>query len=365
MRFLFFFVHPSKFHVFRITINELRKRGHQIEIVITSKDVLEELVKSEGWDYTNIFPEGRKIPYMPIYLSSAINTVRTIWRLAKYTWNRKHDLYITDDLLVWLGKLRNIPTLVFTDDDLSVTKQFALILTAANRIIAPAITDLGKFNHKKIGFPGYKELAYLHPNVFSPDKSQLTFLDDPNEVFFILRLVSLRSYHDVGKKGISDAQVQELIDFLETKGKVFITSERTLPAKFEKKRLNIPPDKIAHALAFSTLFIGDSQTMTSEAAVLGTPSIRCNEFVGKINVMEEKVEKYELSYNFQPSEFQQMLKKAQAILEEPDIREKFQRKRSKMLAEKIDLSAFMIWLFENFKNIDFSQPINFENFIQK
>ena len=81
MRFLFFFVHPSKFHLFRNTINGLMADGHQVEIAITSKDVLEDLVRAEGWTYTNIFPEGRKMKGVPPYVSASINLVRTIWRL--------------------------------------------------------------------------------------------------------------------------------------------------------------------------------------------------------------------------------------------------------------------------------------------
>ena len=46
MNYLFFFVHPSKFHVFKKTINHLKNNGHNVEILITSKDVLEELVKN-------------------------------------------------------------------------------------------------------------------------------------------------------------------------------------------------------------------------------------------------------------------------------------------------------------------------------
>lgn len=362
MRFLFFFVHPSKFHVFRITINELIRRGHQIEVLITSKDVLEELVKSEGWDYSNIFPEGRKIDGLPPYISSGINTLRTVYRLYRYTKKRKYDLFITDDLLVYLGKLFKVPTIVFTDDDLSITKQFALILSPATKILAPEITDLQKYNSKKIGFPGYKELAYLHPNVFRPDWKFLTFLDSHDQKFFILRLVSLRSYHDVGKKGLSDNQVFKLISILEPRGKVFISTERPLPNNLEKYRINIDPKDILHALAFAEIFIGDSQTMTSEAAVLGTPTIRCNDFVGKINVMEEKEIKYGLSFNFLPSDFERLIEKVEEILEDETCKFKFQKRRDTMLEDKIDLSAFMVWLFENYQEIDFHKPIGFEKF---
>ena len=43
------------------------------------------------------------------------------------------------------------------------------------------------------------------------------------------------------------------------------------------------------------MFIGDSQTMTSEAAVLGVPSLRCNSFAGRISYINEQEFKYGLT----------------------------------------------------------------------
>lgn len=364
MNYLFFFVHPSKFHVFRNTINALISKGHTVDVLITSKDVLEDLVKSEGWNYTNIFPEGRKMKGVPAYVSSAINLFRTIYRLYKYTRGKKYDLFITDDLLVYIGKLKNTPSIVFNDDDLTIVKQYALVLAQATNILTPDITDSGKYTHKKIGFPGYKELAYLHPNVFKPNLDVVKQFNPELKPYFILRLVSLRAYHDVGMKGISDKQAMELITLLEQHGNVYISSERRLPDSFEKYRLPIEPIKIAHALYFAQMFIGDSQTMTSEAAVLGTPAFRCNDFVGKISVMEEKEVKYGLSFNYPPSRFEEMLVKIKSLLKDKNLKQQFEDKKAKMLSEKIDLSAFMLWLFENYFDIDFKKPLPINQFIQ-
>lgn len=362
MRYLFFFVHPSKFHVFRKTINTLLSRGHTVDILITSKDVLEDLVKSEDWAYTNIFPEGRKIKGIPPYISSAINSFRTLLRLFKYTRRKKYDLFITDDLLVYIGRIKRTPSIVFNDDDLTVVKQYALVLSQATHILSPDITQAGQYSAKKIGFPGYKELAYLHPNVFKPDIKIVEQFNPEHKPYFILRLVSLRAYHDVGMKGIGDNQVKKLIALLEQYGKVFISSERPLSQQFERYRLTIKPENIAHAIYFAKLFIGDSQTMTSEAAVLGTPAFRCNDFVGKISVMDEKEEKYGLSYNFPPAKFDEMLVKIEELLSIPDLEKEYEKCKARMLQDKIDLSAFMIWLFENYFTIDFSKPIPFEKF---
>lgn len=350
MDYLFFFVHPSKFHVFRNTVNHLKIKNHNVDIAITKKDVLEELIKKEGWEYKNIFPEGRKIKGLHPLLSSAINFFVTIFRLYTYTKGKRYDLFVTDDLLVFLSKRKKVPSIAFTDDDISITKQFSIILSRATHVLAPVITDLGKFNSKKIGFEGYKELAYLHPNTFTPDKEVIKEFNPSLKKYFFIRLVSLRAYHDVGLKGLTNDQVKKIIVLLEAKGEVFISAERQLPEQFEKYRLKIEPEKIAHVIYFADLFIGDSQTMTSEAAVLGTPAFRCNDFAGKISVMDEKEEKYGLSFNYLPKDFERMYQKLEEVISQENLKEEFQQRREKMLSKKIDLSKFMIWLFENYPN---------------
>jgi len=339
---LFFIVHPSKYYLFRNLINHLLSEGNSVDILITSKDVLETLIKKEGWKYTNIFPKGRKFKKLPNNVGTAINFVRTIWRLFRYTFGKKYDLFITDDLLVYIGKLKHTPTVVFCDDDLSIIKQFSLVLRFADYILAPAITDLGKFNSKKISFNGYKELAYLHPHYFKPDPEVIRLFNPEGQDYYVLRLVLLKAYHDVGRKGIDDIKLKKLINKLEYKGKVFISSERQLSPFFEKYRLPISPELIAHAIYFCNLFIGDSQTMCSEAAVLGVPTIRINDFAGQISVMNEKEEKYGLMHNFHTTDFDEMLNCVDRLLAQDNLRSIYQEKRMKMLKEKEDLTAFMI-----------------------
>jgi len=348
MRYLFYFVHPSKFYVFRNSINALKSKGHHVDVIVISKDMLAELVEKEGWEYTNLFPKGRKMKGVSAYISSGINFFITIWRLWKYTRNKNYDLFITDDLLVFIGKLRKIPTFTFIDSDLKAIKQFSIILKMTDFVIAPDITNLEKYNAKKIAYKGYKELAYLHPNYFKPDIDIVKTFNPTLLPYFILRLVNFGAYHDVGMGGLSNENIKKLIGLLEKHGKVFITSERQLLNEFEKYRLTINPLHIAHALYYAEIFIGDSQTMTSEAAVLGTPAFRCNDFVGLLSVMEEKEKRYGLSFNYLPKQFNEMYAKIAELLSIPNFKKKFEDKKNKMLEEKIDLSAFLLELFESF-----------------
>ena len=60
MKFLFHLGHPAHFHLFKNTIRSLLDSKNEVLIVIKKKDVLEELLKSSGFNYLNILPSGRK-----------------------------------------------------------------------------------------------------------------------------------------------------------------------------------------------------------------------------------------------------------------------------------------------------------------
>jgi predicted glycosyltransferase len=342
MRILFFFVHPSKFHFFRHAINHLKAEGHDVEVAIVTKDVLEDLVKGEGWKYTNIIPHERRSRRLPRLLGMLYFSLQTIWRLILITRNKKYDLFVTDDLLVVIGKFRRVPTIMFTDDDLSVVKEAYPLLAMATRVITPACTDLGPLNHKKVGYRGYHELAYLSPKYFTPDFSKTLQFNPEGGKYFILRLVSLTATHDRGKKGISNDQVAGLIRFLEEHGKVYITSERSIPEEFAKYKIRIAPADIAHALYYAEMFIGDSQSMTSEAAVLGTPALRCNDFVGQIASMEEKEQVHKITYGFKSADFPQLVAKARELLSMPDLKQEWASRVKRMLAQCDDVNEVIL-----------------------
>jgi predicted glycosyltransferase len=56
-------------------------------------------------------------------------------------------------------------------------------------------------------------------------------------------------------------------------GQVFITSEGWLDDGLAKYEINVSPEKMHDLLYYADLLIGDSQTMTTEAGVLGTPAM--------------------------------------------------------------------------------------------
>lgn len=348
MKFLFFFVHPSKYHLFKHTINALIFSGNKVKVLITSKDVLETLVKNENWDYDNIFPEGRKIRGLNPKLSAFINLFRTLYRLNKYASQEKYNLYITDDLLTIIGRLKKVKSILFQDDDITAVPESFLLLGTANYILSPSCTNFKFYNRKKIGFNGFKASAYLHPNIFSVNQGVLSKYNLLNKKFYIIRLVSLTATHDTGKQGLNNEDVASIIKLLETNGEVIISSERAVSKSLEKYRRPIHPIDLVHLIAFADLFISDSQTMSMEAGFLGTPYIRFNDFVGKISYLEELEKNYHLGFGILTKEKSKLLSKISELLYDPNLKHNWLIKRERMLKETIDLTHFMTYLFENY-----------------
>ena len=221
---LFYLIHPAKFHQFRITINNLISNGHNVDIIIIGRDILEELVINEGWNYRIIFPKGRKFKGVHTYISSGLLFFPTIFKLFILTLNKKYDLFLTDDLLSYVGRLRGIPAIYFTDDDFRAVPQALLYILPANHIFAPKICDLGKYSKKVLGYHGYKSLAHLHPNIFVPDRSKIDARLEQDKPFFLIRTVKANSKHDVGKSGISDDLLRKLVCRLKDEGIVILNS---------------------------------------------------------------------------------------------------------------------------------------------
>lgn len=368
MNYLFFLVHPSKIHLFRFTINRLLEKGHHVDIIITSKDVLEDLVKKEDWRYTNLFPKGRRIKHLPAHLSAGIFFFTSLWRIFWFTRKKTYDVFITDDVLGIIGKLRNIPTFHFADDDVAVIKESSFLFNFVSYIIAPKCTNLGKYEKKKIGFSGYKQSGYLHPAKFNPDDSIVTSFNPGGEKYFIIRLVSLNALHDIGKSGITDLLLTDIINMLSPHGKVFISSERELPEKFRKHSLKIKSEEILNVLKYAELLICDGQSMALEAAMLGTPFIRFNDFIGQISVLNEIENKYGLGFGVKSSDPGKLKDTILKLVASPDLKSEWSGKRDNMLADTIDLTEFMVWLFDNYpgsiKTLK-EQPDYQENFRNK
>ncbi len=235
------------------------------------------------------------------------------------------------------GRLVGVPSLSFNDDDVDIVPLIAMTsYPFARAILAPAVTRMGKYDNKTIRYNGFHELLYLHPNRFSPDPTIVRDLHlQAGARYAIVRLSALTAHHDQGVQGVSSDLLRKVINQLPADITVFISSEKPLPPEFERYRIPIAVDRMHHALAGATVVLGDSQTMTAEAAVLGTPAIRYNNFVGRISYLE-KLQDYELAFGFKPGEEERLLTALGRILNDTNDPHTFAIRRRRMLDDCVD-----------------------------
>ncbi|MFZ7114088.1 MAG: DUF354 domain-containing protein [Bacteroidota bacterium] len=342
MKILFYLHHPAHFHLFKHSIRKLIADKHDIRIVATKKDVLEDLIKTEGWKYENFLPHGRKDNKFSI----AFGLLKQDLRLLRKCILDRPDLLIgTSTEICHIGYLLRIKNIFVNEDDADIIPLVKkLAHPFAKHLLSPDVCETGE-PHKTITYRGYHELAYLHPNVFSADKNIVRKYFNPDEKYFILRFAKLKAHHDSGVQGIDTKTASRLIEMMSKYGKVYITAERELEKEFEPYRLNIKPIDMHHVMAFASLYIGDSQTMAAEAGVLGIPFIRYNDFVGRIGYLRDIEETYGLGYGIKPGNQEQLLAKVEELLNTKDLKEIWEGKRKKMLNDKIDVTDFFIQLF--------------------
>lgn len=347
MKYFFILNHPAHFHLFKNAIKILRTNGHLCFIYIRPKDVLENLLCEEGFDYEILSypPKKRKF----IIGSSVTGLLKKEFKLSKYVLNHKPNLLIgTDWAIVHVGRLFNIPSLVFNEDDTLATPENKIFYPFAKTLIIPECCDKGMWQKKRVSYNGYHELAYLHPKHFTSDNNVVNEKLGTNKPFIIIRLVKLTASHDIGKKGLGLSIILNLIKKYEKDYDFLVSMEDKIIPELEKYRFRFNLNLMHHFIANAALVISDSQTMIAEAAVLGTPSVRFNDFVGKIGYLEELEHKYELTYGIKTDRPDELMKKVAELLAIPDLKNKWKNLMYKMLEEKIDVTAFIVWFIENY-----------------
>jgi uncharacterized protein len=325
--------HPANYLLLRRTAAELTELGHKIVFAGRKKDVLIDLLTD---DHVNFFlPESKS--------SSKIRElVKRSKALNKFIVQQKIDLSIGATPSAALSALgTRAKSIVFNDDDPKVIPQFVLsAYPAANLVLTPdVVPSFPARNLKK--YPSYHTLAYLHPEIYSPTNEIFRYLGlEEGEDFSLIRCVKLSAFHDKHAIGISREQLRLLIKLLERNGRVYLSMEES-DSEFEKYFLPTPKKLIHSVLYYAKVFISDSQSMTSEAAVLGTPSIRINSFFGKISYLKD-IEARNLSYGFHPKNFDNAIAQIESLLNPTFDDLVFSQNHQRLLSEKINPVNFFL-----------------------
>ena len=335
--------HPAHIHLLRNVYFLLKEKGHKVTVVVKEIPSTMRLLDLYGISYVNIGKKGDTL------MKKGLDQLIYDRCLLKMVRERHIDLGIGSSInIAHVSKLSKMKSIIMDDDDDEVEPLFVKFgHPFADTILTPCAIQ--RKSRNAVYVKAFHELAYLHPSRFAPDPSVLQDAGvKEGDCFFILRFNAFKAHHDVGEAGLFMGDKRKLVQHLQQHGRVFITTERNIDDEFKPYQLMVSPEKVHSLMYYATLLVGDSQTMTSEAAVLGTPALKCNSFAGRLSVPNELEHRYGLCFSFQPNQSEAFFAKIDELLVMPNLKKEWQIRRQKMLSEKIDYSAFLIWFIENY-----------------
>lgn len=335
-RFLVSIHHPAQVHFYRHVIAELRARGHRVRVCVRDKEIAADLLAAFGIRHRVLSRTADSLPGVALAQAAyEAKLLREAWRFDPDVMTSVGGIEVSH-----VAPLVGARALAFTDTPSRIAKW--ITAPSLDATCTPAAVEGGVCG-KQRSYDGYQELAYLHPDRFQPDPDRLrAFGVDPDDRQFLVRFVGWGAYHDVDEHGLSLSEKRDLLSLLSRYGTVYVTSEHALPDQFGSYELPVPPHLIHDLLAVSDLYVGDSGTMATEAAVLGTPAVRVASVVadGDLANFVELDEEYGLLETF--ADGQETIEAVERLLEDPGLQERWRRRRERLLSEKIDVTTYAV-----------------------
>ena len=340
---LFEIAHPKHFYQFEPLIRHFSEQN-KVFIICRDKDVVIDLIKNSGIRYSKYGIHGKNL------FTKLLFTLIILIDYTKVLFKFKPDIVISrsSPYATILSKIFRFQSIIFPDSE---------VVPLINKFVAPKSALIISPKHFSIEFGSHHkrvstffETAYLNQS-FTPDPGVLDELKvKQDDIFFILRFVGWQANHDLHNFGFSDTEKMNLVSSLENRGKVFISSEKKLPAEFQKYLINIHPSKIHHALHYANLYVGDSQSMATESALLGTPALRYNSFVGENDMTNFKVleNDYKLLINF--SDFPSVIEYISQIKDFKELKSTWLERRARFIINTKDINQESIDIIEQLLN---------------
>lgn len=331
-RLLFDVLHPAHVHFFRHLAEVTRDAGGEVLFTAREKDVTLELLRAYGLPHKVLSRIGGGFTGLAREL--ATRTARLVQEVRAF--RPTLMLGIMGPVIAPVGRLTRVPSWVFYDTETAkLTNRYVYRL--CDRLYVPEAYR-GATSRRTIRYPGYHELAYLHPSRFQVDPSIREEAGlGADEPFAVVRIVSWEASHDLSDTGFTDPVA--FVEWLSQRIRVVVSGERGVPAPLRRFALQTPPDRIHHLLAEADLYIGEGATMAAEAAELGTPAVFVH--TARLGYMLELEERFGLLWNT-PSQARAQGIASELLDDLAATRERFASLRERMLRERIDVGAWMV-----------------------
>jgi len=347
MRILFIVYHPvDPYITFEIAKKIENEGGKAFFIIIEKEGIIQKIVDAKGFDNV-VIADSKKS-----FIGKVVNTMKIVLSIKKHSSKFKPDIVFSPagPYTSFAFKGSKLP-LVCWEDTETATFNFKYSNKRIDSLLLTESFYKELPGDNIIRFNGYKELAYLHPNIFKPDNTILNELGlNSNDKIVLMRFSALNSMHDIGLESEvinNDDAILNFIKKIENNYgvKVFISvTERDLDDRFDSYKLNIEPTKYSHLLSNCTLYVGEGTTSASEAGVLGVPWINIQQT--KRGYLIDQEENYGLG--FRVDSMSLAFEKAEELLSNDSLKPDWKLKKDKLINDKIDVSAFITWFLLNY-----------------
>lgn len=340
MRILVDLGHPGHVHFYKYAVQTWHNHGHKVLITARDKDVTLSLLKHYHLDYHVLSSASHGRPGL------AAEFVQREWNLWRVIREFRPDVVtaIGGVFIAPVCKLISIPSVVFTDSEHVYFDRYLTYPLAS--VVCTPYCFKKQAGSRHVRYRGFQELAYLHPNYFTPDPTMLAELDlTPKDRFVLLRFVGWGATHDIGHFGFTDQEKSQLGYELSKQARVLVSTEGRLLPELQPYAVSIPPEKIHDLLYYASLYVGEGATMATEAGLLGTPAIYVSSLVGTMGNFEE-LARYGLMEAYRSGATG--VQRAVEIM--GDLRTKSSRQdaRQRMLNEMSNVTAFLIRTVESY-----------------
>jgi predicted glycosyltransferase len=331
--------HPAHVHYFRNFIKIMERNGHKFCISARDKEITHSLFDYYQIQYTSK-GRGRKSLLGKLFYLLKANYI--IFKLAR---RFKPDICLSfgSPYLAHISKIIGKPHIAF--DDTEHAKFEHLLYVPFSKCILTPKSFRKDFGKKHIRFDGSMDIAYLHPKYYESNINYLEELKLVNKIYFVLRFVEWSATHDYKQTGFSLDGKIKIIKLLSQYGQVIISSEGDLPNEFRKYLYQGDPFKIHTLIKYSSLFIGESGSMATEAAVLGTTAIIVNSSAKYFGVFEYISKFGNLFYYGNEMD---AIEKLENLLSSHDFKQSSIGNAREFIRQTINVTDFMVWFLENY-----------------
>lgn len=324
--------HPAHVHFFLPVAQALIADGISVHIVARDKDVTRRLLEASELPF-EVLPMSRagggRLAAAAELLHRSLALRRRIRRL-------RVNVLLTRNPSGTIAAFGTPATSVFdTDDGRSVGAHYWLARPFAD-VITSSIHDPEQHGRHHRRYRALKAQMFLHPNRFSPDaKIQCRYLAS-DERYCVVRFSAHDASHDRRIRGITPEGRRAILERLKRFGPVVVSIEAE-ELRLERgagEGIPVAPEHFHQLLANACVFVGDSQSVAAEAAVLGIPTLRLSGFTHKTFYLAY-LEGAGLIHNFSPGEEADLLAELERHLDAPASA----RQRSAAAAAELNDSA--------------------------